>query len=143
MTVPRGVSDCCNTHSFNATIELIKLRNVYYLSNFSTSHPNFRDQEIQTNLFLYSNIHAHTMNMFLYSTLGHTCYLFLACSSHIPLYFFLFFFLPLFVSPIQTIFLKLQNQHNNIDFLFLHNVLISACETHHIEGWGITAIIPE
>lgn len=112
IAVPDGVSDCCSMHSFNTT-ELIKLRNVYYLSNFSPSQSNLRNQEIQTNLFLYSNIHAHTMNMHLlslYSILGHifhhrTHLLSFSCLFFplLPLFFSLFF-LPLFVFFTQTIF---------------------------------------
>lgn len=101
IAVPCGVSDCCNMQSFNSTTELIKLRNVYCLSNFSPCHPYLRDQEIQT-IYFFTAIYMHTLlNMYLlslYSTIGHTCYLFLACSSHFSPYFFLFFFLPLFVS---------------------------------------------
>lgn len=126
IAVPDGVSDCCSMHSFNTT-ELIKLRNVYYLSNFSPSQFNLRDQKIQTNLFLYSNIHVHTMNMHLlslYSILGHifhhrTHLLSFSCLFFplLPLFFFLFFFSPsLCLFHIDNISL-LHNQLNNIDFL--------------------------
>lgn len=139
IAVPCRVSDCCNMHSFNTTTELIKLRNVYYLSEFSPSHPCLRDQEIQTKLFLYSKIHAHTMDMYLlslystvgiYSTVGHTCYLFLACSSHFSPFFSLFLSPSLCLFHIDNISLAAESTKQ---YRFsLHSVLTSACESHHI-----------